>query len=52
MAGPEPSEIYAAAALCLNDRYLDNVVEGGIPKLIEDFFPVLNASDPFSSDLI
>ena len=39
MAGPEPSEIYAAAALCFNERYLDNVVEGGIPKLIEDFFP-------------
>ena len=39
MAGPEPSEIYAAAALCFNERYLDNIVEGGIPKLIEDFFP-------------
>ena len=39
MAGPEPSEIYAAAALCFNEKYLDNVVEGGIPKLIQDFFP-------------
>ena len=39
MAGPEPSEIYAAAALCFHEKYLDNVVEGGISQLIEDFFP-------------
>ena len=39
MAGPEPSEIYAAAALCFHEKYLDDVVESGITKLIEDFFP-------------
>ena len=39
MAGPEPSEIYAAAALCFHEKYLDNVVESGITNLIEDFFP-------------
>ena len=39
MAGPEPSEIYAAAALCFHEKYLDDVVQGGIVKLIEDFFP-------------
>ena len=39
MAGPEPSEIYAAAALCFHEKYLDDVVDGGITKLVEDFFP-------------
>ena len=39
MAGPEPSEIYAAAALCFQEKYLDEVVQGGVIKLIEDFFP-------------
>jgi len=39
MAGPEPSEIYAAGALCFHEKYLDEVVQGGVVKLIEDFFP-------------
>ena len=39
MAGPEPSEIYAAAAMCFHENYLDHIVSGGVTRLIEDFFP-------------
>ena len=50
MAGPEPSEIYAAAALCFHEKYLDDVVQGGIVKLIEDFFP--EAEDEIKKNVI
>ena len=50
MAGPEPSEIYAAAALCFNEKYLDDVVNGGIVKLIKNFFP--EAEDQIKKNVI
>ena len=38
MAGPEPSEVFAAAAMCFDSRYLDIVVSEGITYLIDHFF--------------
>ena len=38
MAGPEPSEVFAAAAMCFDSRYLDIVVDEGITYLIDHFF--------------
>ena len=39
MAGPEPSEIYCAAAMCFNKKYLEDIVSRGIVDLIGEFFP-------------
>ena len=39
MAGPEPSEIYCAAAMCFSKKYLEDVVSRGIVDLIGEFFP-------------
>ena len=39
MAGPEPSEIYCAAAMCFSKKYLEDVVSGGIVDLVGKFFP-------------
>ena len=50
MAGPEPSEIYAAAAMCFHQNYLDSIVSGGVTKLIEDFFP--EAEDEVKKNVI
>ena len=38
MAGPEPSEVFAAASMCFDSRYLDIVVDEGITYLIDHFF--------------
>ena len=38
MAGPEPSEVFAAAAMCFDSRYLNIVVDEGVTYLIDHFF--------------
>ena len=50
MAGPEPSEVYAAAAMCFDDRYLDIVVNEGVEYLIGHFFE--EAEEKLKKDVI
>ena len=50
MAGPEPSEVYAAAAMCFDDRYLDIVVNEGVEYLIDHFFE--EAEEKLKQDVI
>ena len=50
MAGPEPSEVYAAAAMCFDSRYLDIVVNEGITYLIDHFFE--EAEEKLKKDVI
>jgi len=55
MAGPEPSEIYCAAAMCFDETYIDTFLKdtaktSAVINLTTNFFPI--AEEAFKKDVV
>ena len=55
MAGPEPSEIYCAAAMCFDEKYIDTFLQdteehSAVINLTTNFFPI--AEEAFKNDVV
>tara|TARA_Y100001938_G_scaffold13944_1_gene17223 strand:- start:531 stop:2003 length:1473 start_codon:yes stop_codon:yes gene_type:complete len=55
MAGPEPSEIYCAAAMCFTEKVLDDAIKdtaktSAVVNLTTNFFPI--AEEAFKNDVV
>ena len=55
MAGPEPSEIYCAAAMCFDETYLNTFLKdtgkiSAVINLTTNFFPI--AEEAFKNDVV